>query len=230
MRSGANRFAMFVLLLAGLWIFVYWKTESPTSDATSISVDPGPVLPQPVVAKQPDAVQPPPKTDTAPADVVPPDNQAVKPTEKIIPPSYRLYTIQRDDTVQKISQRFYGTSKYWQSILKFNDRLDPTKLKPGQEIKIPENPENIQGIPNPNYKEQPPAPTPPNEPPKTAAEFTEYIVQSGDTLSEIAQALYSKSALWTIIRDANRDQLDEDGLNLRPGMVLRIPPPPQEAR
>ncbi|HST46107.1 MAG TPA: LysM peptidoglycan-binding domain-containing protein [Luteimonas sp.] len=49
-----------------------------------------------------------------------------------------------------------------------------------------------------------------------------YTVQSGDTLSHIAQAHYGRASQWSRIFEANRDQLD-DADRIRPGQVLRIP-------
>lgn len=49
-----------------------------------------------------------------------------------------------------------------------------------------------------------------------------YTVQSGDTLSAIAQRHYGKASRWREIFEANRDQLDNPDL-IRPGQVLRLP-------
>jgi nucleoid-associated protein YgaU len=49
-----------------------------------------------------------------------------------------------------------------------------------------------------------------------------YTVQSGDTLSEIAQRHYGRASAWHSIFEANRDQLDDPDL-IRPGQVLRLP-------
>lgn len=49
-----------------------------------------------------------------------------------------------------------------------------------------------------------------------------YTVQSGDTLSEIAQRHYGRASAWHQVFDANRDQLDDPDL-IRPGQVLRLP-------
>ena len=54
-------------------------------------------------------------------------------------------------------------------------------------------------------------------------DHAEYVVQRGDTLSDIARALYGRASLWPRIRDANPGV---DPERLRPGAVLRIPPPP----
>lgn len=49
------------------------------------------------------------------------------------------YTIQKGDTLQKISQKFYGTTKKWNKIFEANkDKLKaPNKIYPGQVIDIP---------------------------------------------------------------------------------------------
>jgi nucleoid-associated protein YgaU len=49
-----------------------------------------------------------------------------------------------------------------------------------------------------------------------------YTVQSGDTLSAIAQRHYGKASRWREIFDANRDQIEDPDL-IRPGQVLRLP-------
>lgn len=49
-----------------------------------------------------------------------------------------------------------------------------------------------------------------------------YTVQSGDTLSAIAERHYGKASRWHDIFEANRDQIDDPDL-IRPGQVLRLP-------
>lgn len=49
-----------------------------------------------------------------------------------------------------------------------------------------------------------------------------YVVQSGDSLSKIAQKFYGDAALYTKIFEANRDQL-KDPNKISPGQKLRIP-------
>jgi nucleoid-associated protein YgaU len=49
-----------------------------------------------------------------------------------------------------------------------------------------------------------------------------YVVQSGDTLSKIAQKYYGDAALYTKIFEANRDLL-KDPNKISPGQKLRIP-------
>ncbi|MFH1269559.1 MAG: LysM peptidoglycan-binding domain-containing protein [Candidatus Omnitrophota bacterium] len=49
------------------------------------------------------------------------------------------YTVQKGDTLQKISQKFYGTTKKWNNIFEANsDKLKgPNKIYPGQVINVP---------------------------------------------------------------------------------------------
>lgn len=49
-----------------------------------------------------------------------------------------------------------------------------------------------------------------------------YTVKSGDSLSKIASEYYNNADLWTIIFDANRDQISKPNLII-PGMKLKIP-------
>jgi LysM repeat protein len=52
-----------------------------------------------------------------------------------------------------------------------------------------------------------------------------YTVQSGDTLSSIAERFYGSASQTDVIFQANRDQMSSPG-SLSVGMVLRIPPRP----
>jgi LysM repeat protein len=57
------------------------------------------------------------------------------------PATYKEYKVEKNDTLQKISQKFYGTTKKWNRIFEANkDRLkSANKLYPGQTIRIPED-------------------------------------------------------------------------------------------
>lgn len=53
--------------------------------------------------------------------------------------SIEEYKVQKNDTLQKISQKYYGTTKKWMKIYEANkDRLNaPNKIYPGQVLNIP---------------------------------------------------------------------------------------------
>lgn len=57
-------------------------------------------------------------------------------------PGYEKYTVEKNDTLQKISKKFYGTTKNWMKIYDANkDTLKaPNKIYPGQVINIPVEP------------------------------------------------------------------------------------------
>lgn len=50
------------------------------------------------------------------------------------------YTIEKNDTLQKISQKFYSTTKKWKLIFEYNQDIlkSPDKIYPGKKIKIPD--------------------------------------------------------------------------------------------
>ena len=53
--------------------------------------------------------------------------------------SYEKYTVAKNDTLQKISMKFYGTTKRWMKIYEANKNVlhGPNKLYPGQVLNIP---------------------------------------------------------------------------------------------
>lgn len=55
-------------------------------------------------------------------------------------------------------------------------------------------------------------------------EVRTHTVVRGETLSEIAKQYYGKASKYPKIFEANRDQLDDPD-RIKPGQVLKIPPP-----
>ena len=55
--------------------------------------------------------------------------------------SYTEYTVKKSDTLQKISQKFYGTTKKWYKIYQDNQDVlsSPDKIYPGLVIKVKNN-------------------------------------------------------------------------------------------
>ena len=56
-----------------------------------------------------------------------------------ISPATQTYKAQKGDTLQKISQKFYGTTKKWHKIYKANEDTlkSPDRLRPGMTLNIP---------------------------------------------------------------------------------------------
>jgi len=59
--------------------------------------------------------------------------------DSLEPASFVEYTIEKDDTLQKISKKFYGSFSKWPRIYQANEDLidDPNHIKPGIVIRVP---------------------------------------------------------------------------------------------
>lgn len=217
--AGSGRIALAALALAILWVLTYWFTptkpvasrpivffDQPTTPRESLGAS---ILVEPkaeeVVAAHPESDQP--------------GDQVAQPP-RIVPPEFNSYILERGDTPHTIAQKLYGDSGYWRVIHRANPFVDFSRVRAGREIRIPVDPRNVQGVLEDELG-HPPIPEP---------AYTEYIVSEGDTLSGIAKALYGRASHWRIIRDANPGKINSEGTNIRPGMVLLIPPPPDTVR
>jgi LysM repeat protein len=113
------------------------------------------------------------------------------------------YTVQPGDTLSGIAQQAYGDGNEWPKIYDANKQVigsNPNVIYPGQVLYIPA----ISPTPGSNY-----------------------TVQSGDTLSSIAQRAYGDSNQWQVIYDANKHVIGSNPNVIYPGQVLYIPPVPQ---
>lgn len=242
MSSGTLRLGLAAAALIALWVLVYWWTPAP-DDGVDIAFAPpedGPAL---VLEELPQVPAPAPAEPApAPAPAAPVTGATSRrPAQPaVIPPSFYRYTIRAGDTAQKISRRFYGKPDQWQAVMKANPKTDFQRLREGAEILVPINPANIQGVPATGAST---ARTPTGAEPTTESRATEdqakeatkpegfkYLVESGDTLSGLAQRFYGRAAAWPAIVSANSDLLGSKGEKLRPGMTIIIPPAPEPAR
>lgn len=118
-----------------------------------------PAEPQPVASAQPapqpapvyeEAPPPPPEPIPVDEEVRPaPRNRAASnsgrrqaPRESYAAPSRstRTYTVKKGDTLQKISQKFYGTTRNWQRIFQANRKVlkdNPDRIAEGMKLVIP---------------------------------------------------------------------------------------------
>jgi nucleoid-associated protein YgaU len=67
-------------------------------------------------------------------------------------PGFEKYTVKKGDTLQKISKKFYGTTKRWNKIYKANDLKSQNKIYPGQVLNIPLDPQAKLMEPQENLK------------------------------------------------------------------------------
>ena len=233
MQAQSGRIAGFVALLAALWIVVYWGwpaggakiSFASKSGPASSNPDPRPPAPAPSLPSTHGPILPPvePRA-TNPAQSRPrepsPGPKASQPPIAVVPPQFIEHTVKPSETLSSISAKYFGSTTHVDAILRSNPYLDPRRLRPGRVIKIPKDPDNIQGKP---VEPAPEPSTPPKPSDNDQPRVREYVVQPGDTLSGIADDVYGTSAMAHAIYEANRDVMtDED--SLRVGLKLRLPP------
>lgn len=215
------KLAAIAVAMSILWVVVYWATPAPdraTGDDLTITFGDPPM--EPLGATDEDIASPVVRESTRP------DPRSVEEAmARVIPPEFEKYVVEYGDNAHSISRKLYGTTAHWQAILKSNALTDPSRFREGQTIRVPVDPENVQGLPV-DAQGEAIVRDDSGARREREVERSEYIVSKGDTLSGIANSIYGRASLWRLIRDANREQVNADGTNIRPGMVLAIPPPP----
>ncbi len=221
--SSGKRAAAAAVFLVTAWIATYWLWEPREGESAGVVFDDAPpaaavhttpraTSPEPVVAD--------PLTVTEPSE---PDEGDTASGPRLVPPEFTLYTVRLNDDIMTIAKRLYGNSRHWQAIAKANPGVDPQRMRVGQKLLVPKDPGNIQGVVVDDSGA--------GEPPRaTESERIEHVVQKNDSLWKIAAAFYGDGTKWTIIRDANRDLVGDEGQRLRPGMTLTIPAAPSRAQ
>lgn len=222
--TGPNRAIAAAGVLVAVWIVVWWLTPVRPEPGLTFANEPAarvltrtdavPVEPQ-AAATRADWTEPPATpAREARASVAPPTSAA--PTANDGSPRTYAYTVRSGDTMKSIAKNVLGDGQKWSIIARANPRVDPIKLRVGMVLQIPHDPTNLQGAPPPNASTASSQPGSPDGPTR------EYVVQSGDTLSEIAQRQLGASARWPDLLKANESLL-RSPRDLRPGMRLRIP-------
>jgi len=220
MHGATARIGGGFLALAAIWIGVYWFWEPGRPDVT-FSSEPRETAPDPRESPQaepaptPQPPTPPPEASGQPEGEATDQTGAQPPAETggVIPPEFRDYTVRRGDSFSAISRRVYGTTRHAGAIAAANPFVSPSNLREGQVLRVPVDPENVQGTPAEGEPDAIPEP-----------QFIEYVVVKGDTLSEIAQRFYGSLRYAEVIYNANRDVMSSiDDLQI--GDVLQIPSP-----
>ena len=134
---------------------------------------------------------------------------------------YILHTIQADESISTLAERYYGDYRKFHLIADYNEMEDPTRVKVGQDIKIPV----IEGMPimaDPG-KIQVKEGTPSEELSADIIAVKRYImhtVQPEESLSELAMKYYGDYSKFHVIAQFNNL---EDGTSVRVGQELKIP-------
>lgn len=119
------------------------------------------------------------------------------------------YRVQAGDTLSGISRKFYDTLLMAGEISRVNRGISDETLKTGQELIIPDIPilediEESHHIDKNKYKK------------------TVYRIKWGDSLYEIASKVFHDGKRWSVIYDANKQEI-KDIKDLPVGQVLIIP-------
>ena len=140
------------------------------------------------------------------ASAKPADNTGKAESKKPANRALRTYTVKDGDTMEKIAKNVLGSIQHVEAIEKLNPTVNPRRMQVGQLLKLPWL-ERKSGVGPDAF-----APT---------EEWSDYVVQEGDTASAISLKAYKtvKHAdailQWNKIKDATK---------LRPKQVLRLPP------
>lgn len=218
-------------VLAAVWVAVYWATPPANQPAAAITFDSPADTSLPAPPTRTADAPPADPQGAEPTQVVvaapPPEPPASSPTDAqpaVIPPAFREHVVRSGETMETIARAELGDSSLWTVVASANPRVDPLRLRPGMKLRIPLDPDNIQGKPNPALAQ---APQKKPEAPSAEPARIEYVVRSGDTLGGIARTYYNSAAKWRVILDANRGVISRPE-DLRPGMKLVIPPAPTD--
>ncbi len=226
MNDSVRRTAAGFMALVVLWICVYWWWPSEprisfaqTDTAGDVAApEPSPSRPAPAVKP----AQTPAPAPERPREPAPQPTPQPKPPPVVQPPEFIEHTVERGETFGSISRRYFGSTRHADEIARANPFIDPSRLRPGRVIRVPKDPENIQGKPTP----PPPAPVEPGTVAPGSVRYDtqrSYTVVAGDTLSRISQKMYGTQANTELIFEANRKLLNSpDDLSI--GQVLVIPP------
>jgi len=225
MRHESSQRVLFSMtLLALLWIVVYWSW-GPGDPTPTVSFDDPSRVTEPTDDPAPGGagvapVDPRRSAETGTGD--PGDGSGTGDGLRVSPPKFRSVVIRAGETLEDIAQREYGDRRLWRAIAEANPLRDVERIRAGDTLRLPVDPSNVQGVVVDRSGERASPPTPP------APEFVEYVVRSGDTLSEISQAYYGTIRNADLIYEANRDTLRSKD-DLRVGETIRLPAAPAPA-
>jgi len=119
------------------------------------------------------------------------------------------YTVQPRETFSSIAIALFDDEQRWLDIAQANPLVDPTRLKVGQVLRIPD----ALG------------PHPSNEPvPQAPDGVKTYKIRPGDSLSTVAEKFYDDPTLWRTIYNFNRDKIGPNPNAIQAGMNLKVPP------
>jgi nucleoid-associated protein YgaU len=132
------------------------------------------------------------------------------------------YTIAQGDTLYGIAMKHYGDARCAQIIETANPGLNPTALRVGEKILLPEKPAAAEKLPAPSSSVAA-ASSASGAAAAAPAAGKVYVVQKSDTLIGISKRVYGDASMYRKIYDANKDVLSSPSATLHVGQKLRLP-------
>ncbi len=134
---------------------------------------------------------------------------------------YVLHTIQPNESISTLAKLYYGDYRKFHLIALYNKLDDATKVKVGQQIKVPV----IEGIPimvdaSKIQTDSDKTPTPRREEIITVKGFVTHTVKPEESLSKLAQMYYGDYKQYDLIAKFNDMGVNE---SLRVGQEIKIP-------
>ncbi len=129
-----------------------------------------------------------------------------------------IYKVQSNDSLTKISRKYYGDDEKWTLIFEANkdSMSNPNALYVGQKLLIPgitigkETDKVIQTPVKKKSKKE------------RNVDVHTHTVEAGDTLYRLAIKYYDDPTVWIKIYEANEDTIEDKGLLIK-GQILIIP-------
>lgn len=139
------------------------------------------------------------------------------------PPSPVRHTVDEGESLYAIAQRYYGNGNLWPELAKANAGKVNSEghVLIGAELVIPARDGSPLSIPSAQTQQTRTAQAPTTQA-ATNEQFGTYVVQKGDTLSEISQELMGTVRRMNELIKINGDQIN-DADDIRVGMKLRYP-------
>jgi nucleoid-associated protein YgaU len=129
------------------------------------------------------------------------------------------------ETYSSIAQKYYGSTKYINLIVKANPGKDPRKIQPGNKLNIPDGPRREASaapkeVTPEASSERLHAPTV-SAPP--VASDRAYTVKPGETWHVLAQRFLGDAKRWPELYEMNVERAPRNPDGLRAGTVIELP-------
>lgn len=139
----------------------------------------------------------------------------------------KTYVVKSGESFYTIARDLYGNSHFYPHISRANPDIDPSKIRPGMTINVPDASAVKPTVPvvNPTGTSAAVATATTAKPAVAPAPLAadEYRVGNNDNLYRIAAKLYGSPAKMQEIYDLNKATIGEDPAKLKVGTVLKLP-------